>query len=193
MLNITGNESVSDVDRLEEDAGLKRFFAKCETKFSGLRNREFRKGRERTFPSPSRIFSFLNRFNSDREDQERQSTPKGQSKILPVADEFNKLVQVNSDIIAAAQELTACKTATLDMDNNQIITNKRNAKYSYKKVDPEYPGGSKKSNFQEFEAVGGNLMVDFGLLLSLTHEIGARKVLSTYHPKEDINLFKHSS
>ena len=134
LINIAGNESVSDVDQLEADAGLKRFFTKCETRFSGLRNREFRKGRERTFPSPSRIFGFLNRFNSHREDQERRSTPKGQSKILPVAEEFKKLVQVNRDIVAVAQQLTTCKTATLDMDNNQIISNKRTEKYSYKKV-----------------------------------------------------------
>ncbi len=57
-----------------------------------------------------------------------------QSKILPVADEFEKLIHINSDIIAVAQELKSCDTATLDMDNNQVISNKRNGKYSYKKA-----------------------------------------------------------
>ncbi|MBC8246497.1 MAG: IS1380 family transposase [Deltaproteobacteria bacterium] len=137
LINLTGGESVSDVDRLEEDAGLKRFFQKYENKFAGLRDRVFRKGRERIFPSPSRIFTFLDRFNSDKEEEERQSTPKGQSKILPVADDFKKLVLVNGDIVATAHRLSPSQTATMDMDNNLIISQKRNTEISYKKK-PSY-------------------------------------------------------
>lgn len=133
LLNITGGESVSDVDCLENDSGLKRFFRKFEKRFAGLRNRSFRKGRERVFPSPSRIFAFLDRFNSEREEEEREATPKGKSKILPVGADFRKLIEVNKDIIATTQQLSPQRIATLDMDNNLIISHKSNAKISYKK------------------------------------------------------------
>jgi len=137
LMNITGRESVSDVDLLESDSGLKRFFLKMENKFCGLGKRVFRKGRERTFPSPSRIFGFLDRFNSPHEEQTRQSTPEGESRVLPVAEEFTKLVEVNRQIVAVAQELSPQNTATLDMDNNLIISQKRNSMVSYKKI-PSY-------------------------------------------------------
>ena len=137
LINLTGGASVSDVNLLEADSGLKRFFEKMESKFSGLGKRMFRKGRKRVFPSPSRIFSFLDRFNSEHEEHERQSTLEGESKILPVADEFDKLVAVNRDVVAVAQKLTPQKTATLDMDNNLIISQKSNSRISYKKK-PSY-------------------------------------------------------
>lgn len=139
LLNITGGESVSDVDCLENDSGLKRFFRKYEERFDGLRNRTFRKGRERLFPSPSRIFGFLHRFNSDREEEEREATLQGKSKILPVGADFKKLVEVNKGILAIAQQLFPQKTATLDMDNNLIISHKSNAKISYKKKSSYQP------------------------------------------------------
>ncbi len=137
LINLTGGESVSDVDRLEEDAGLKRFFQRFEDKFAGLRARVFRRGRERIFPSPSTIFKFLDRFNSDKEEEERQATPKGRSKILSVADDFKKLVLVNGDIVATAYQLSPSQTTTLDMDNNLIISQKRNTEICYKKK-PSY-------------------------------------------------------
>ncbi|NQU64417.1 MAG: IS1380 family transposase [SAR324 cluster bacterium] len=133
LINLTGGQSVSDVEGLETDSGLKRFFMKMERKFSALGNRVFRKGRQRVFPSASRIFGFLDRFNSPHEEQERQSTPEGESRILSVAEEFDKLVGVNREILGVAQQLSPQNTATLDMDNNLIISQKSNSQVSYKK------------------------------------------------------------
>jgi len=137
LINLTGGQSVSDVYNLEADWGLKRFFRKMEHKFNGLGKRVFRKGRTRTFPSPSRIFGFLDRFNSEYEEQERQSVPKGESKILPVSKEFSKLVEVNREVVSVAQNLNPQRTATLDMDNNLIVSQKSTSKVSYKKT-PSY-------------------------------------------------------
>ena len=133
LLNLTDGQSVSDVERLEEDSGLKRVFKKLEKKLNGLKGRIFRKGRTRVFPSASCIFNFLDRFNLDAEETERESTPEGKSKILPVADSFEGLVELNRSIVCQSQALSPRQTATLDMDNNLIVTNKCTAKTSYKK------------------------------------------------------------
>ncbi len=137
LLNLTGGQSVSDIERMEEDGGLRRVFKRLEKKLTGLKGRVFRKGRTRIFPSASRIFSFLDRFNSDKEEAERETTPKGKSKILSVGDSFEGLVELNRSIVAQSQVLNPQQTATLDMDNNLIVSHKSTAKTSYKK-DPSY-------------------------------------------------------
>ena len=139
LINITGGQSVSDVERLEEDSGLKRVFGKFEGKMSRLKDRVFRKSRARTFPSISRIFDFLDRFNSDDEESERESTPPGTSKILPVGEPLADLVELNARIIAQDQALDMVETATLDMDNNIVVSNKSTAKVSYKKTRSYQP------------------------------------------------------
>jgi hypothetical protein len=139
LMNLTGGQSVSDVEAIEEDNGLKRVFKSFEGKISWLKNRVFRKGRSRTFPSISRIFDFLARFNSPDEEAERESTPQGTSKILPVGGPFEDLVELNARIIARDQSLDKIETATLDMDNNVVESNKSTAKISYKKTRSYQP------------------------------------------------------
>jgi len=139
LINLTGGESVSDVENIENDSGLKRFFRKFEKKFKGLAGRVFRRGRKRVFPSISRLFGFLDRFNSPDEEKERRSTPEGESRILPTGDDLKRLNDVNRDLLASAQELSPEKTATLDMDNNLVVSNKSNAKASYKKKRSYHP------------------------------------------------------
>jgi hypothetical protein len=139
LLNILGGESVGDIKILESDSGLKRFFNKVEGKFRGLKGRIFRKGRKRTFPSPSRIFSFLRRFKSDEEDSEVAKRSAGTSKILPVADTVEGLKALNRLPIRVAQKLNPQKIATLDMDNNAIATHKKDALFCYKKFKAYQP------------------------------------------------------
>jgi len=139
LLNVAGGQSVSDVERLEEDNGLKRVFRKLEGKISRLKGRVFRKGRSRRFPSISRVFDFLARFNSDKEETERESTPKGRSKILPVGEAFKDLVELNRRIVAQDQIINPVESATLDMDNNVVASNKSTAKISYKKTRSYQP------------------------------------------------------
>ncbi len=124
---------------MEEDNGLKRVLRKLEKKWDGLKGRIFRKGRTRVFPSASRIFGFLESYNSEEEEAERESTPEGKSKILPVGDSFKELVELNLSIVCQSQVLNPRRSATLDMDNNLIVSNKSTAKISYKKEKSYHP------------------------------------------------------
>ena len=139
LLNILGGDSVDDIKILERDSGLKRVFNKIETKFQGLKDREFRKGRTRTFPSASRIFGFLKGFKSEVEESERAQRPAGTGKILPIGDSIQGLKALNTLPIRVAQKLNPQGVATLDMDNNIIETNKRNALFCYKKYKAYQP------------------------------------------------------
>ena len=139
LLNILGGESVDDIKMLESDSGLKRLFFKIEGKFRGLKGRIFRKGRKQAFPSPSRIFSFLKRFRSDNEEKEAAGRSEGTSKILPVADTVEGLKALNRLPLRVAQKLNPQKIATLDMDNNAISTQKRDALFCYKKFKAYQP------------------------------------------------------
>ena len=88
---------------------------------------------------PRYFWSFSKEFKSNREDEERESTPKGKSKILPTDKKMKALKAINSDMVKAAQILNKQETATLDMDTNIIVSNKRNAKVSYKKEKSYQP------------------------------------------------------
>ena len=139
LLNLSGGESVSDIEFLETDSGLKRFFKHFEASFVGLKDRVFRKGRKRVFPSPTGLFNFLGQFNASNEEEEREATAKGKAKILPTDESLQKLIELNKKIIHTAQQLSEEKIATLDMDNNLISSHKSNAKVSYKKDKSYHP------------------------------------------------------
>jgi len=139
LINLSGGESVSDIELLERDSGLKRLIKLWEKSVKNLKRLVFRKGRTRTFPSQSRLFEFLSRFQAETEEQERQTTPEGKSKILPVSPLLNGLKNINQQIISRAQELSPKDSATLDIDNNLIVSNKKKAKISYKGEDSYHP------------------------------------------------------
>ena len=132
LLNILGGESISDICMLQNDSGLIRFLNRCKHSLLGFSGRIFRKKNCGLIPSATTLFTFLNSFKSDKEEEERESTLKGKSKILPTGDRLSQLKGINRDILSVAQELDKQETATLDMDNNIINTNKKNAKVSYK-------------------------------------------------------------
>jgi hypothetical protein len=133
LLNLLGGESVSDVNYLENDSGLKRIFQKFESSCLNLKKRTFRKGRERRFPGVSSIFDFLDSFNSPDEKKERDSRAVGTSKILPTGAKIKALQRINEELISKAQILSPQQNATLDMDNQFIQSSKSNAEYSYHK------------------------------------------------------------
>ena len=67
LLNMTGLDRVSDIDRLEGDAGLCALVGRFEPKLFGLSKRaiagRFRGGRERCFPSARSLRDWLDRFH----------------------------------------------------------------------------------------------------------------------------------
>ena len=69
LLNVAGGECVEDIRMLEADAGLCRIFreAECYGLGRGARKemeKRFRKGRSRTFPSPTRLYEYLDEFHN---------------------------------------------------------------------------------------------------------------------------------
>ena len=133
LLNLTGGKSVSDIEVLEQDSGLKRLVRQWEKGIPSLQDRIFTKGRKRVFPSPSRIFAFLDKCNDSNEAKERESTPKGKSKILNASDYFLGFLGLNKGVINIGQKLSPQEIATMDMDNNLVNSKKSNAQISYKK------------------------------------------------------------
>ena len=67
LLNIAGFDRVSDIDRLEGDAGLCALVGRFEAKLLGLSRRalarRFRGGRERCFPSARSLRDWQDRFH----------------------------------------------------------------------------------------------------------------------------------
>ena len=65
LLNVAGLDSVSDIDRLEEDCGLARLVRSYEGRILVVSKRmlaaRFRGGRERCFPSPRSLRDWLDR------------------------------------------------------------------------------------------------------------------------------------
>ena len=67
VLNIAGFDRVSDIDRLEADAGLCAMLGRFEPKLLGMSRRalarRFRGARERCFPSARSLRDWLDRFH----------------------------------------------------------------------------------------------------------------------------------
>lgn len=67
LLNVAGFDRVSDIDRLEGDAGLCALVGRFEPKLFGLSRRaiarRFWGGRERCFPSARSLRDWLDRFH----------------------------------------------------------------------------------------------------------------------------------
>ena len=49
LVNFLGGDSVSDIEYLEQDSGLKKLFIKFESSSKVLNSRDFRRGRSRIF------------------------------------------------------------------------------------------------------------------------------------------------
>ena len=131
LLNLAGGESVGDVNILEKDEGFRRVLRGIELK--GLarkdRERQWRKERHRSFPSPSPIFRYLEVFHDPEEEKKRE---KGKAFIPNPNEHLMGLMKVHKDFILSAVKRTPSREATLDMDATLIETQKRDALFSYK-------------------------------------------------------------
>jgi hypothetical protein len=77
LLNLAGGESVEDINKLEGDEGFCRILRKVEEqgltrKEKREQKRRWRKGRRRTFPSPSALFRYLASFHDAEQEKYRQ-------------------------------------------------------------------------------------------------------------------------
>lgn len=139
LLNLAGGDCVDDIGLLEGDRGLGALVRAGEV--HGLSRRErkrfarrFRKGRERSFPSPSALRRYLERFyDPDQRQARERALEAGVKAFIPAPNEqLRGLVALNAAMVSRVQSLAPEKQATLDMDATLVASRKREALYCYK-------------------------------------------------------------
>lgn len=134
LLNLAGGDCVEDIRVLERDEGFCRVLRKIQT--TGLKRkdrraleRRWRKERQRTFPSPSSIFRYLEAFHEP--EQEKLRRP-GEAFIPAANEHLRAFEKVTADFLAFMQRHNRQTMATLDMDATLVETNKSEALFCYK-------------------------------------------------------------
>ncbi|MBI4311677.1 MAG: transposase, partial [Chloroflexi bacterium] len=133
LLNLAGGEAVQSLETLEADEGLMALVRHAERRWAApgtvaTDRGRFRRGRQRTLPSASAVFRYLEHLAGV------ESTPRvaGQAVIPPPSPGLLGLRAVNTHLVGEVQRLRPCRTATLDMDAKLVETGKAEALYSYK-------------------------------------------------------------
>jgi len=133
LLNLAGGECVEDIRILEQDAGLCRVFREAEVYGLGRGARKemskrFRKGRGRTFPSPTRLYEYLDEFHNEPEEARRVD---GKAFIPAKNEHLEGLAGVNTALVASVQRYAPHTEATLDIDATLARTTKKEALFCY--------------------------------------------------------------
>ena len=133
LLNLAGGESVSDLDVLEGDKGLGRLLRRVESHGSRRREREatghrWRVERQRSVPSASAAFRYLDKFHDPSEESKRKP---GRAFIPGATAGLRGLERVNGDMVGFVQRHLRQTCATLDMDATLVETHKQQALYCY--------------------------------------------------------------
>jgi hypothetical protein len=91
--------------------------------------KRFRKGRDRSFPSPTRIYEYLDEFHNEPEEAKRVEG----CAFIPAANEhLGGLCKANTALLGEVQRHARCREATLDIDATCNETTKREALFCYK-------------------------------------------------------------
>jgi len=141
LLNLAGGECVDDVGRLEGDEGFCRLLRELE--YCGWTRserralaRRWRKRRTRTFPSPTAVRDYLERFHT----REQEDLREPHTAFIPEPSRLLAgLARLNGAFATAVQRRSPEKTATLDMDATLVETFKKAALYCYKKFKAYQP------------------------------------------------------
>ena len=88
----------------------------------------FRKGRDRTFPSPTRLYEYFDEFHNEPEEAKRVM---GKAFIPSRNQHLQGLVDVNTSLLACVQRHAPHKEATLDIDATLAETTKKEALFCY--------------------------------------------------------------
>lgn len=133
LLNLAGGDCVDDIEVLESDGGARRVFEALRA--CGLSRRErkedavrFRKGRQRSFPSATRIHEYLESYH-DESDESRRCA--GHAHIPTRPPLLSGLMQVNTELVAEIMARRPEREVTLDVDATLVETTKREAQYCY--------------------------------------------------------------
>ena len=134
LLNLAGGDCVEDLNRLENDEGLCRILKKAQKHGMSRQQRRailrrWRKGQQRTVPSPSAVFRYLSEFHDTEQEELREA---GKAFIPDSNIHIRGFQKVNNDFLSFVQKQNPQSTATLDMDATLVETNKSEALYCYK-------------------------------------------------------------
>ena len=142
FLNVAGFDRVSDIDRLEGDAGLCALVGRFEAKLFGLSRRalarRFRGGRERCFPSARSLRDWLDRFHvAGVHDVERE---KGKAFIPAHSERHELFREVGRRLVAEGVREAGAGSVTIDLDATIIASGKRECLYTYQAAERVVPG-----------------------------------------------------
>lgn len=134
LLNLAGGESMEDILLLEGDAGLCKLVREAERQRLPRQERRalerrFRKGRARTFPSPTRVCEWLEQFHDPAQEQQRVA---GTAFIPAPNAHLSGLGKVHQVLLGSVQRYAPCTEATLDIDATLQETHKQQALFCYK-------------------------------------------------------------
>ena len=134
LLNLAGGDCISDIERLEQDAGLRMLLMQFAT--HGMKRKErraferrWRRAKSRGLPSNAAIHRYLPQFHSPEEEKNRV---EGEAFIPQPNNKLSALLSLNKPLIACVQQQSPSSTATLDQDATLTNTYKRKALYCYK-------------------------------------------------------------
>lgn len=179
LLNLVGGTCVADIDRLEQDDGLRRVMFRARLACLPRRARrrlerewekaEKRGERRRVFPSASSIFRYLERYHDPTtEAQRREAEKQGRKAFIPPETEAQRaLWQVVREQLAFLHRREGGDTVTLDIDATLIETFKQDARFCYKHFRAYQP---LNVFWHELDAVvysqfrDGNVPAGFGLV-----------------------------
>ncbi len=154
---LEGDEGFCRILREVEDHGRTR------SERQALKKR-WRKERTRTFPSPTALREYLERFHDPEQEQRREP----HTAFIPAPSELLlALTLLIAAFAAAVQRRSPQTTATIDMDATLVETGKRAALYCYKKFKAYQPLNFYWAEqglmvFSEFR--DGNVPADYDLL-----------------------------
>ena len=134
LLNLAGGDCISDIERLEQDAGFRTLLMHFAT--HGMKRKErqafekrWRKEKSRGLPSNAAIHRYLPQFHSAEEEAKRV---EGTAFIPEPNANLIALMGLNQPLIACIQQESPSTVATLDQDATLTNTYKRSALYCYK-------------------------------------------------------------
>jgi hypothetical protein len=134
LLNLAGGNHVNDLNRLENDPGLKRLLSRIEKMDARHQDRQkqprrrWRKIKTRVLPSASATFNYLSFF---RNHQETTVAKEGVANIPESNAALCGLLRVNKHFLTYVQKHFPETVATLDQDATLVPTNIRTAKFCY--------------------------------------------------------------
>jgi len=133
LINILGYQSISHVDYLERDSGLKKFIAHvARHEFNPYLKlnikKRWRQKHYRDFPSSTTLFNFLKKFHVSK----TMEIVKLGAYIPALSNGLKGLLAVLKDLVAYAQKINPCEIATIDQDATLLPCNHCNAHYCYK-------------------------------------------------------------